>query len=96
MQGLAESLRTTTQIIGDDFSANGALTLNERQSRQAAIEHCNGLFSSISAEKRVAWALEHLPDSQVLSSSIGAQAAVSLHLVSSQNPDIPVIFDDTA
>jgi phosphoadenosine phosphosulfate reductase len=95
MHGLAEDLSTTTEIIGDDLSANGALTLDERQSRQAAVEHCNGLFSSLSAEERVAWALEHLPDSQVLTSSFGAQAAVSLHLVSSQNPDIPVIFVDT-
>ena len=95
MQGLAESLRTTTQIIGDDFSANGALTLDERQSRQAAVEHCNGLFSTRSAEERVAWALEHLPDSQILSSSFGAQAAVSLHMVTRLAPEIPVILIDT-
>jgi phosphoadenosine phosphosulfate reductase len=47
------------------------------------------------AEARVGWALEHLPGSHALSSSFGAQAAVSLHLVSSAAPSIPVILIDT-
>lgn len=48
-----------------------------------------------SAEQRVAWALEHFDGSIVLSSSFGAQAAVSLHMVSSQQADIPVVLIDT-
>ena len=95
MQGLAENLTFPPNFTDEQTSEKGVLTLDERQSRQAAIEHCNRLFSSFSAEERVAWALEHLPDQQVLSSSFGAQAAVSLHLVSSQKPDIPVVFIDT-
>jgi phosphoadenosine phosphosulfate reductase len=47
------------------------------------------------AEERVAWALSRFPSNIVLSSSFGAQAAVSLHLVSSQRPDVPVILVDT-
>lgn len=47
------------------------------------------------AEERVAWALERFPRNIVLSSSFGAQAAVSLHMVSSQRPEIPVILVDT-
>lgn len=47
------------------------------------------------AEKRVRWALERLPGVHVLSSSFGAQAAVSLHLLTRQQPDIPVIVIDT-
>jgi len=47
------------------------------------------------AEARVRWMLEHVPGAHALSSSFGAQAAVSLHLLASQAPDIPVILIDT-
>jgi phosphoadenosine phosphosulfate reductase len=46
------------------------------------------------AEERVAWALDHLKPHLVLSSSFGAQAAVLLHMVTRQWPDIPVVFID--
>jgi phosphoadenosine phosphosulfate reductase len=52
-------------------------------------------LAGLTAEQRVAWALEHIPDEHVLSSSFGAQAAVSLHLVTRQRPDIPVVLIDT-
>ena len=48
-----------------------------------------------SAEQRVAWALENFPGHVVLTSSFGAQSAVCLHLVSIQQPDIPVVLVDT-
>jgi 3'-phosphoadenosine 5'-phosphosulfate sulfotransferase (PAPS reductase)/FAD synthetase len=41
----------------------------------------NRQLEKLSAEGRVAWALENLPGEYVLSSSFGIQAAVSLHLV---------------
>ena len=47
------------------------------------------------AEERIAWALEHLPTKHVLSSSFGAQSAVSLHLLTQHVPDIPVVVVDT-
>jgi len=47
------------------------------------------------AEMRVRWMLEHVPGAHALSSSFGAQAAVSLHLLASRAPDIPVILIDT-
>lgn len=47
------------------------------------------------AESRVAWALEQFGHRIVLSSSFGAQSAVSLHMVSRQRPEIPVILVDT-
>jgi len=47
------------------------------------------------AEDRVAWALRKLPGQHMVSSSFGAQAAVMLHLVTRQMPDIPVVFVDT-
>lgn len=47
------------------------------------------------AEDRVAWALENLPGKHIVSSSFGVQAAVMLHLLTRQKPDIPVVFIDT-
>lgn len=49
----------------------------------------------MTAEDRVAWALENLPGEHVVTSSFGAQAAVMLHLLTRQRPDIPVVFIDT-
>jgi phosphoadenosine phosphosulfate reductase len=47
------------------------------------------------AAGRVAWALQHGPGVAALSSSFGAQSAVALHLLTQQQPDIPVILIDT-
>lgn len=47
------------------------------------------------AEDRVAWALETFRPRIALTSSFGAQSAVSLHLVTRQWPEIPVILVDT-
>lgn len=55
----------------------------------------NHRLESASAEERVAWAVERFDERLVLSSSFGAQAAVCLHLVTRQRPDIPVILIDT-
>ncbi|MGI9235032.1 MAG: phosphoadenylyl-sulfate reductase [Woeseiaceae bacterium] len=49
----------------------------------------------MSAERRVTWALENLPGQHILSSSFGAQSAVMLHLLTRQEPDIPVVLVDT-
>ncbi len=59
------------------------------------LEEANAALERMSAEDRIAWALEHLPGNHALSSSFGAQAAVSLHLVASAAPEIPVILVDT-
>jgi phosphoadenosine phosphosulfate reductase len=50
---------------------------------------------ALSAEERVDWALEHLPGKHVLSSSFGAQSAVSLHLLTQRLPEMPVVVVDT-
>ena len=47
------------------------------------------------AEQQVAWVLEHFPGRVVLTSSFGAQSAVCLHMVTRQQPDIPVVLVDT-
>ncbi|MDQ3204955.1 MAG: phosphoadenylyl-sulfate reductase [Pseudomonadota bacterium] len=60
-----------------------------------ALAQINLWLQSRSAAQRVEWSLEHTAAGHALSSSFGAQAAVSLHLVSRQQPDIPVILVDT-
>ncbi|EEP92903.1 Phosphoadenosine phosphosulfate reductase [Yersinia kristensenii ATCC 33638] len=61
----------------------------------AALALVNGQLEHLTAQERVSWALENLPGEFVLSSSFGIQAAVCLHLVTLQRPDIPVILTDT-
>ena len=68
---------------------------DEEASRKHAIEICNGKFAALDAGARVQWALENLPGNHVLTSSFGAQAAVSLHLVTQVSPEIPVVLVDT-
>ena len=60
-----------------------------------ALAELNAWLGSRSAEQRIEWALESLSGGHALSSSFGAQAAVSLHLLSTRKPDIPVILIDT-
>jgi len=72
-----------------------ATSYDEEGSRAVALERCNRLFAELEPVKRIEWALEHLPSTHVLTSSFGAQAAVSLHLVTRVKPDIPVVLIDT-
>lgn len=55
----------------------------------------NEWLASVDAAERVRWALSNLPGPFALSSSFGAQAAVSLHLVAKLDPGIPVVLIDT-
>lgn len=55
----------------------------------------NAKLEKATAQERVQWALEHFAPQLVLSSSFGAQAAVSLHLATQEWPDIPVVLVDT-
>jgi phosphoadenosine phosphosulfate reductase len=59
------------------------------------VARANATLEGRSAEERVRWALEGLRPRIVLSSSFGAQAAVLLHLVTRQWPEIPVVMIDT-
>jgi phosphoadenosine phosphosulfate reductase len=65
------------------------------QGSAEALVEINKVLEPWNAEKRVDWALAHLPGAHVLTSSFGAQAAVALHLVTQQAPRIPVILLDT-
>lgn len=55
----------------------------------------NRQLEAMSAQQRVTWALDNLPQNIMLSSSFGIQAAVMLHLVTEQYSDIPVVLTDT-
>ncbi|HET8551659.1 MAG TPA: phosphoadenylyl-sulfate reductase [Gammaproteobacteria bacterium] len=61
----------------------------------APLPALNQQLERLDAQARAAWALTHLPGAHVLSSSFGAQAAVSLHLLTRLMPNIPVILIDT-
>ncbi|KFX05460.1 phosphoadenosine phosphosulfate reductase [Pectobacterium betavasculorum] len=77
-----------------EFNLN-ALNALPKDEQVAALAAVNGQLEKLSAQERVSWALENLPGDFVLSSSFGIQAAISLHLVTQQRPDIPVILTDT-
>ncbi|MGB2426642.1 MAG: phosphoadenylyl-sulfate reductase [Alteromonas sp.] len=55
----------------------------------------NAALEKMTAQHRVAWALENLPGNAIVSSSFGAQSAVMLHMLTQQQPDIPVVLTDT-
>lgn len=63
--------------------------------RQSWLQQINNLLQPLSAAQRISWVLQHLPINPMLSSSFGIQAAVMLHLVTQQQPDIPVVLTDT-
>lgn len=71
------------------------MSYDEESTRALALDHCNRLFAKLEPIERVKWAFENLPSNHVLTSSFGAQAAVSLHLVTRVRPDIPVVLVDT-
>jgi phosphoadenosine phosphosulfate reductase len=93
------STSARTILDNSDAALLGApqlsLTPAEFAQDSATAAAINQWLESVDAATRVRWALETLPGPFALSSSFGAQAAVSLHLVAAQQPDIPVILVDT-
>jgi phosphoadenosine phosphosulfate reductase len=71
--------------------------MRERSAVAPAIDLAglNAELRALGARARVERAACLLPDTQVLTSSFGAQAAVSLHLVTQALPGIPVVLVDT-
>ena len=55
----------------------------------------NQLLEKESAIARVEWTMENLPSQFVLSSSVGIQSAVMLHLLTQVDKNIPVLITDT-
>jgi len=71
------------------------LSDREPSDHELALAGLNRRLETLSARDRVAYALEMLPGTHVLTSSFGAQAAVTLHLVTRVSPAIPVVLIDT-
>lgn len=63
--------------------------------QQVALSEISAKLETASAEDRVKWALERFKPEIMLTTSFGAQSAVSLHMATQQWPDIPVVFVDT-
>jgi phosphoadenosine phosphosulfate reductase len=89
MTALASSARRMT-AFGRLFARNSPV--NAVDSELGAL---NAALTRLGAEERVRRALAVLPGQYVLASSFGAQAAVMLHLVTRQVPQIPVVLIDT-
>jgi phosphoadenosine phosphosulfate reductase len=70
-------------------------SIDSLQSLGIDLESDNKRLESLTAEERVAWALEKLDDRIILSTSFGAQSAVCLHLVTTLRASIPVVLIDT-
>lgn len=91
-------MSAASTVVKPKPSANepiGANAYDEETTRAHALEHCNRTFEALDPVERVEWAFENLPGGHVMSSSFGAQAAVSLHLITRVEPRIPVILIDT-
>ena len=75
----------------------------KKSASQKEVEHKHGLdlveeanrLEKLDPEKRIAWALDTFSGKIAMSSSFGAQSAVSLHMITRQWPEIPVILIDT-
>lgn len=67
----------------------------ELQRQEPGLKEFNAQLEKASAEERIRWALERFQPDIMLSTSFGAQSAVSLHLVTQQWPQIPVVLIDT-
>jgi phosphoadenosine phosphosulfate reductase len=89
------AVENVVATLAGSVTARDTNAYDEEASREHALEHCNRKFAALKADQRIEWALENLPGNHVLTSSFGAQAAVSLHLVTQVSPNIPVVLVDT-
>lgn len=83
---------SAAQATGTKFVS---ILQQDSATQHAWLAEANHLLTPLSATQRVRWALDNLPQSPMLSSSFGIQAAVMLHLVTKQQADIPVVLTDT-
>lgn len=83
------------QVKQGATSADGTLADAPGSPEGARLVGLNQKLESLSPAERVRWALAEFDHQVVLSSSFGAQSAVSLHLAVQEWPEIPVILVDT-
>jgi len=80
---------------GNETSSHQLIEMDQFETGSCQLESWNHSLSTMSAGDRVRFALKSFPGVHALSSSFGAQAAVSLHLLTREQPGIPVILLDT-
>jgi phosphoadenosine phosphosulfate reductase len=85
----------TFQCVSNQQCANSAPAEGAVSVDSFDFELANKQLETMSAEQRIEWSFRQLPDTHVLTSSFGAQSAVSLHLFSQVAPNIPVVLIDT-
>ena len=90
-----EAVAARNVVKLDDLADAPRAPVNAGAYSPEVARELNDWLASVDAETRVRWSLSNLPGPFALSSSFGAQAAVSLHLVAQQDPSIPVILIDT-
>lgn len=61
----------------------------------AVLGRLDAWLGRLDPPERVRWVLRNVPGPLVLSSSFGAQSALMLHMVTREQPDIPVVLIDT-
>ncbi len=71
------------------------LTKPELEAHEPDLSEISANLEKVSAEKRIAWALERFRGETMLSTSFGVQSAVLLHMVTQQWPEVPVVMVDT-
>lgn len=71
------------------------ISMSESIQTETDVIRVNDAFSRLNAGERISWLYDHYGSRLVLSSSFGLQAAVMLHLVSKNAPQVPVIWLDT-
>lgn len=69
--------------------------LDDAARDHAVLARLDAWLGAQTADSRVGWALRNVPGPLVMSSSFGAQSAVMLHMLTEQQPDIPVVLIDT-
>lgn len=78
-----------------DSPAGRLMEFGRAEISSGKLKSWNHSLSEMSVEERVRFALHHFPGTHMLTSSFGAQAAVSLHLLNQAQPEIPVVLLDT-
>jgi len=76
------------------LNLNNLISLDNLQQIKTLFQ-VNKYLEKLSAEERICWAFEYLEKQLVLSSSFGIQSTVTLHLITRQYPNIPIILIDT-
>jgi phosphoadenosine phosphosulfate reductase len=84
----------SVEILRYDATAHNGGT-DDEEAFHLSPAHYEQTFARLGIDERIRWALDKLPGQHVVSSSFGAQAAVSLHLLTRVWPDIPVLLIDT-